>query len=255
MHENEQPENVSSPQLPTQADWPPRLSRLIVAAIVAAGLSFLLLKVLYPIFVLPEDLAYVPEQAPIEVYQKHDRAQYEADGKNFAVIFGLSGAVLGACCVVFAFGMKCVKSIVVAVVASGCFGAVGALLSNWMFNYMRERSGQSLSLMGVPLSGMAQSIVGYSLLWSLIGLGVGVGIGSVRGPGKALIAGVSGLLGGAVASMLYVVLVAQISIGTVMNRVLPDAVGTQLLWLVFFATVTVVCIVLGSGEKKPKSAS
>lgn len=255
MQKNEHTENVSSTPVPPQVTWPPSLFRLVLAALVSAGLSFLVLKAIYPVFVLPEDIAYVPEQAPIEVYQKHDEAQYEADGKNFAVVFGLSGAILGFCSVAFAFGIKQTKAIGVGVVASSVLGVIGAFLSNWMFNYMRTSSDQSVSLFGISLNGMAQSMVGYFLLWGLIGLGVGLGVGAVRAPSKSFVAGFSGLLGGAFAAMAYVLLASQISISTVMNRVLPDGNMTQALWLVFFPVVTVACIALGSGEKKQKNAT
>ena len=134
-------------------------------------------------------------------------------------------------------------------------GVVGANLSNWMFTHMRATSGNDTLFMGIALDGMKLSILGYSLLWGLIGLGLGLGVGSVRGVGKSLVAGISGLVGGALGAMLYVVLMAQFSIGTTMNEVVPLGSTSQVIWLVLFTVAIAVCITLVSGEKRPKKAA
>ncbi len=261
MQSEEKP--VSDPRRPAQSEvdapivvakWPPSIIRLLLGAIVAAALSFIVLKTIHPVFVLPEDIAKVPEQAPIEVYEKHDKAQYEADGKNYSIVFGTAGVIFGLSSVVLAFGLNSPKALLVAFVSAGGLGAMGAYLSNWMFNNMRATSGRKATLLGIPLDSMTQSIIGYALVWSFIGMGVGLGVGAARGFSKSLVAGVSGALGGALAAMLYVVLTAQISIGTTMNQVLPFGDVSQATWLVLFAVVIAACIALGSGEKQKKSS-
>ena len=247
---------ASDSNRPTQSnlreDWPPSFLRLVLGAVFAAVLGYIVLKTMYPIFVVPVEIATFPEQSPLWLYERLDKAKFEVDGKNFSVVFGVIGAVFGASCVVFSFGARSVKAIVIAVLGSAAMGVLGANLSNWMFNHLRETSGKDLLIMGIAIDGMKQSILGYSLLWGLIGLSVGLGIGSVRGVGKSLVAGFSGLCGGALAAMLYVVLTAQFSIGTMMNRVLPVGNTTQAIWLVLFTVVVAACIALGSGEKKLK---
>ncbi len=247
---------ASDSNRPTQSnlreDWPPSFLRLVLGAVFAAILGYLVLKTMYPIFVVPVEIATFPEQSPLWLYERLDKAKFEVDGKNFSVVFGVIGAVFGASCVVFSFGARSVKAIVIAVLGSAAMGVLGANLSNWMFNHLRETSGKDLLIMGIALDGMKQSILGYSLLWGLIGLSVGLGIGSGRGVGKSLVAGISGLCGGTLAAMLYVVLTAQFSIGTTMNRVLPVGNTTQAIWLVLFTVVVAACIALGSGEKKLK---
>ena len=247
---------ASDSNRPTQSnlreEWPPSFLRLVLGAVFAAVLGYIVLKTMYPIFVVPVEIATFPEQSPLWLYERLDKAKFEVDGKNFSVVFGVIGAVFGASCVVFSFGARSVKAIVIAVLGSAAMGVLGANLSNWMFNHLRETSGKDLLIMGIAIDGMKQSILGYSLLWGLIGLSVGLGIGSVRGVGKSLVAGFSGLCGGALAAMLYVVLTAQFSIGTMMNRVLPVGNTTQAIWLVLFTVVVAACIALGSGEKKLK---
>lgn len=235
--------------------WPPSLLRLVLGALVAVGLGYVVLKTMFPIFVVPLEIATFPEQSPLWMYERLDKAKHEVDGKNYSVVFGLIGAILGASSVVFAFGTKSIRAILIAIVASALLGVVGANLSNWLFNNMRATSGTDAIIMGIALDGMKQSIVGYSLLWGPIGLGVGLGIGSIRGVGKSLVAGISGLCGGVLAAMTFVILMAQFSIGTVMNRVVPDGTVSQVIWLALFPIVIAVCIALGSGEKKPKEAA
>ena len=72
---------------------------------------------------------------------------------------------------------------------------------------------------------------------------------------KSLVAGIFGFCGGVLGAILYVFLIAQISIGTVMNRVYPLGDTSLAVWLVLFTVVVAVCIALGSGEKKRKGTA
>jgi hypothetical protein len=256
MLSKDQPGDLNNPtQSLGNGDWPPSLLRLVLGAVVAAGLSYVALKTMYPIFEVPVEIATFPEQSPLWLYERLEKTQYEVDGKNLSIVFAVIGAIFGASCVVFSFGARSVMAIVIAVLGSASIGVAGANLSNWMFGNMRATSGKNATILGFSLDGMTQSIIGYSLLWGLIGLGVGLGIGSVRGFRKSLIAGVSGLFGGALGAMLYVVLTAQFSIGTTMNQVLPASDTSQAIWMLLFAVTIAVCIALGSGEKKRKGTA
>ena len=250
---------VSDSNPPTKSDlrevWPPRFLRLVLGAVLAAGLGYIVLKTMYPIFVVPIEIAVFPEQSPLWLYERLDKANFQVDGKNLSIVFGVIGAIFGASCVVFSFGTRSVRAIVIAVVASAALGVLGANLSNSLFNHLRATSGEDVLFMGFTLDSMKQVIVGYSLLWGLIGLGVGIGIGSVRGVGKSLVAGISGLCGGVLGAMLYVILIAQFSIGTTMNRVLPLSNTSQATWLLLFMLTIAVCIALGSGERRRKAAA
>lgn len=256
MQSEEQP--VSDANIPAEAsspvNWPPSFWRLILAAAFTAGVGYLVLKTIHPIFIVPIEIATFPEQSPLWLYQRLDKAQSAVDSRNYSIVFGVIGAIFGASSVVFSFGARAGRAIVVAVVASAAMGVLGANLSNSMFNNMRATSGKDLLVMGVALDGMGQSIVGYSLLWCLIGFGVGLGVGSIRSAGKSLVAGISGLCGGALGAMLYVVMTAQFTIGITMNQALPFSNTSQAIWLSLFTVVIAACIALGSGEKRKKNA-
>ncbi len=256
MQSTEQPAQDSSERNSSDSvrDWPPKMSRLVLGALVAAGLGYIVLQTLFPIFVVPLEIATFPEQSPAWMYERLDKANVEVDAKNYSVVFGILGAVFGASCCVFSYGMRAIWSVIIAGIASGLLGVAGAHLSNWLFSTMRANSGNDVPIMGIALDGMKLSIVGYSLLWGLIGLGVGCGIGSARGFGKSLVAGISGLVGGILGAMLYVILTAQFSIGTVMNQVAPISGVSQAIWLGLFTVVIAVTIALGCGEKRPKNA-
>ena len=236
----------------TQVAWPPNLLRLVLGALLTAGLGFAVLKTLYPVFVVPEELVNFPEQSPRWMYERLDKAKSQVDGKNFMLVFGIVGAIFGASSVAFAFGARAVKSMILAVVGAAALGVLGAFLSNWMFNNLRETSGKELVIMGIGIDAMKQTIIGYGLLWGLIGLGVGVGIGSARGISKLAVAGISGLCGGVLGAMLYVILTAQLSAGTMMNQVIPYTNASQAIWLAIFPLAIATCIALGTGEKKTK---
>lgn len=246
--------NIST-KLDSSADWPPSLMRLVLGAVITAVLGYIVLKTIYPIFEVPAELANVHEQSPPEVYEKLDKAKYGVDGKNFSIVFGVIGAIFGASCVLLAFGARSVKAIIVAVIGTAAMGILGVNMSNWMFNHLRAAQGKDVVIMGITLDGMKQPIVGYALLWGLIGLGVGLGVGFRRSSAKSLVSGISGLFGGILAAMLYVILTAQFSRGANMNRVFPLDEPGQAIWLVLFTTVTAICIALGSGEKRPKATA
>ena len=252
MKSDEQPVSNSdtAAQASVRGDWPPNLPRLVLGGVIGAVLGFIVLKTMYPIFEVPYDIRTFPEQSPLWLYERLDKAQAAVDGKNYAVVFGLTGALLGASCVVFAFGARSIRAILIAVLGAAVLGVVGAMLSNWMFNNMRVNSGKDAVILGIALDGMKQSIVGYSLLWGLIGLGVGLGVGAIRGVGKSIVAGISGLCGGVLGALVFVIVTAQVSIGTTMNAVVPFSTTSQAIWFVLFPVAIAVCIALGSGEKR-----
>lgn len=253
-------EQLASDSDPTTSnsrrDWPPSFLRLVLGAVFAAGLSYIVLRTMYPFFVLPPEIASVVlEFAPFSAQLDLEKAEFVVDGKNFSVFFAIIGGILGVSCVLFSFGTRSVTAIVVAVVCAAAMGCVGANLSNWMFTNLRQTSGKDLVIMGVTLDNMGQTIVGYASVWGLIGLGVGLGVGSARGIGKSLVGGIAGLCGGALAAMTYVVLTAQFSIGTTMNRVLPIDNTRLAIWLVLFHVMIAGCIALGLGERRRKGAA
>lgn len=234
--------------------WPPSLLRLVLAAAITAGLSYAAIVFITtnPIFVVLEKYSNIPETSPPDLFALLDKEKYKVDGMNLSIVFGLVGAIFGAICVLLTFGMKSFKAMGVAVVCATALGVVGLNLSNALFYNSRVAAGKDLPILGFKLDSMGQAILGYSLLWGLIGLGVGLGIGSVRGVAKSLIAGISGLCGGVLGAMLFVVLTAQFSIGTTLNRVFPHGNIIQAIWLLLFTVAIAVCIALGSGERRRK---
>ncbi len=235
--------------------WPPSVLRLLIGAAITAGLGYLIVQTLYGLFVVPEEIVNFPEQSPRWMYERLDIVKNQVEEKNLMLIFGIVGAIFGVSSVLLSFGARAGKALIIALLASAALGILGAAMSNEMFHRIRATSGKDVVLMGITLDAMKQAIVGYALLWGLIGLGTGVGIGSVRGAGKALVAGISGLLGGVLGAMLYVILTAQFMVGVTMNRVLPYNLSGQAMWLALFLLVVALCIGLGTGEKRPRQAA
>lgn len=235
--------------------WPPKLPLTVLGALVAVGIACLIMKTMYPIFVVPEDIAILPDPPPTAAVLKLEKAQFSVDAKNFSILFGLIGAVFGASCVLFTFGIRSIKAIVIGAIAAGALGVVGANLSNLMFTRLRASSNGDLLVMGLKIDSMMQNILGYGVLWGLIGLGVGIGIGSVRTFGKSVVAGTAGLVGGLLAAMVYVLLVAQLTPNAVMSHVFPLDITSQAIWLLMFMVLIAAAIPLGTGEKRAKVAT
>lgn len=258
MQPDERPDEqpVSDSNSPTPADapgiWPPSFLRLVLAAVVVAALGFVVLKALYPIFVVPIEIAAFPEQSPDWMFERLEKAKFEVEVKNLSLAFGIIGAIFGVSCVVFAFGARSARAIAIALIGTAAMGVAGANLSNLIFQHVRVTAGETMRILSVTLDAMGQAILAYALLWGLIGLGVGIGLGSARSASKALVAGISGLCGGVLGAMLYVVLTAQFFIRTTMDRVVPyNDMGTAI-WMGLFTLAIAICIALGSGERKPK---
>lgn len=239
----------------TSPNWPPSLLRMVLGAVVAAGLSYILMKTVYPIFIVPPEIAFVPETAPLEAQLKLEATEFIVDGKNFSVFFAIIGAILATCCVVFSFGARSITVILIAALAAAALGCAGANLSNWLFTNLRLTSGKDLLIMGITLDGTKQTIVGFASLWCLIGLGVGIGVGAMHSASKSFVAGIAGFCGGALAAMMYVVLTMQLSIGVTMNRVFPPDNIRLAIWLLLFHVSIAGCIALGLGERKSKKVA
>lgn len=256
MQTKVQANNSSSPNPSNlRTSWPPSLPRLVLGAVVAAGMSYVLMKTAYPIFLVPPEIAFVPETAPLEAQLKLEETEFIVDGKNFSVFFAIIGAILAICGVVFSFGARSVLVIVIAALVSAALGCAGGNLSNWMFTNLRLTSGKDLLILGITLDSIKQTIVGFASLWCLIGLGVGIGVGAMHSVGKSMVAGISGFCGGALAAMMYVVLTMQFSIGTTMNRVFPADNVRLAVWMLLFHVAIATCIALGLGERKPKATA
>ncbi len=235
-----------------ETGWPPKLPQAVLGALVAVGIACLIMKTMYPLFVVPEDIAILPNPPPTAAVLKLEKAQFSVDTKNFSILFGLIGAVFGASCALFTFGTRSIKAVIVGAFAAGALGVVGANLSNLIFTRLRATSNGDLLVLGLKIDGMTQNILGYGVLWGLIGLGVGIGIGSARTVGKSVVAGTAGLVGGLLAAMVYVLLVAQLTPNAVMSHVFPLDITSQAIWLLMFMVLIAASISLGTGEKRAK---
>lgn len=238
----------------TDGVWPPRLGRIVLGALLAGAISWLILKSVYPIFEVPPEIALLPDPPPTEALVALEKAQYAVDSQNFSITFGLTGAVLGACSAVFAFGAKGLRPLLIGAIAAAALGVVGANLSNEIFTKFRWGGGNDRVVLGITLDPMKQAMLGYASLWGLIGLGVGIGIGALRGGAKMVTAGIAGLAGGFVTAMLYVIILGQLSPNASMSQVFPPNTSAQVIWFLVFCVGIAATIALGTGEraKKPK---
>ncbi len=152
------------------------------------------------------------------MYERLDKTKAEVDGKNLTLVFGIIGTLLGASCVLFALARDPIKAIVIAVVGAAALGIVGANLSNWMFFNLRESSSKEIQLMGIALDGMKTNHYlptrcygdcwDWGWDWGLEPPGASASQSSLE---------ISGLLGGVLGAMMYVILTAQFSVATLMK--------------------------------------
>lgn len=241
----------SLPARTLSRDWPLSAPRLLAGALVGSALGCAALQLLYPIFVVPPEIAILPDPPPTAAVMKLEAAQYLVDVKNYSIIFGLVGLFLGTACAGFAFAGRHPRRII----ATGLLGAIGCVagivLCNLVVSRMRSSGGNDLVLVGYALDHLKQSILAQACLWGLTGLGIGIGL--ARDVKSALTAGVSGLVGGMLSGLLYTTGVAFFLPNVRTYYVFPHAPGEQFAWLAFNACMVGLTIALGTGERSKKT--
>ena len=251
--EQSQPaESLVSAPSPSR-DWPPSAPRLLLGALIGSALGFAVLQTLYPIYVVPPELANLPDPPPTAAVEKLEAALRAVDLKNFSIVFSAIGLLLGASYALCAFGLRCPRRLIMTSVLGAVSCVAGALICNSIISKMRSSGGDDMLLFGFTLDILKQTILSQACLWGLTGLGIGIGLApSIK---AALTAGISGLVGGMLSAMLYVVGVAFFLPIVGGYHAFPVTPTQQIAWLAFNACTIGLTIALGTGERARKADS
>jgi F0F1-type ATP synthase assembly protein I len=235
--------------------WPPRLVRLVPGALVGAFLGWAIFRLAFPLFTIPENVAILPDPPPIAAIEKLEAYQFDVDNKNYGIAFAITGALIALFSTASSFGVKRPFRMIVPVLLGASMGALGAVLCNIVTTKTRAVGGNDVIWLGVKLDSMGQALLAQVFLWGLIGLATGIAVGLTgKGLSGAIKAGISGLLGGALGAVLFLVVSATLHPTSSSNYVVLKSTAEQI-GLTLAATISIsVAICLGTGERKPKNA-
>ena len=243
-------ENSDSPNS-KPIDWPPALGRLLLGAVVGSVLGWLTLSVTYPIFVVPPEIAILPDPPPKASVEKLEAALFVVNSKNFAISFSLIGLLIGVTSAFFTYGFRYPGRIVCSGLLGAIFCVIGILICNVFITRARASGGNDIILLGITLDDLKQTILSQACMWGLTGLGIGLGLG--RNLKTSIVAGISGLVGGALAAMLYGVGMAVIAPNAGTFLPFPEAKFDRAIWMVFAAAIIALTIGMGTGERAKKA--
>jgi hypothetical protein len=200
----------------------------LLFGLMAAALSWLFLSAVYPVFVIPDELAGLPPTAPVEQLKKAMVAQQEANARNDVSFLGAYGVLLGALLAIgeglarrslgrtLVAGAACVS-------AGAVFGSLAGGLGHYLSDYCEPLQ---------QLSPLAKTIIVQGAMLATVGCGLGLALGVLTARARtAITCLIGGILAGALAGMLYPMLTAILLPGALTEILVPIQTGPQTLWL------------------------
>ncbi len=234
--------------------WPPSLFSFVAAGLVGALLGWGCMKAVYPIFVVPEDVAILPDPPPIAAIEKLEAYQFVVDNKNYSLVYAAVGACIGACTAFSIFGARGILATVLTAASGGMAAALGAILCNIVVTHTRSIGGNDIHLIGLALDSMAQAIIAQGALWGLLGLGVGLGLGLfAKGIPTGVKGGFCGMVGGAIGTTLYLLVSAYALPISSSNHVTPKSTFEQIAIMLTASFFICAVIALTAGDNSSDS--
>ncbi len=252
------PESARPPESPTESGtgrgyWRSGPARGLVLGLMGGGITWALLYVSYPVFLIPEELRNLPTPAPVEDLARHAAAVVEADCCNAIFAVGVLGAVVG---VVLAIGEGVARGSLgkALAVAFGCavIGAASGCLAGWFGHLVLQACRQIEGL--TPL---ARTIRVQGVMLATVGAGIGLGIGALLG-GRlktTLTCLVAGIMAGVMTGMLYPFLTAMLMPGVNTEVLVPKQIGSRFLWMGLSTGLLGLMIYGVAGQRIPKKKS
>ncbi len=190
-------------------------------------------------FNIPKELADLPATAAQEKLELKDRATRRVvclnSSVSVALLAGIVAAALAAC--TSRRHAHVVAGVAVGAVVGGMCGAFGGAAGQLLLDRLRPVPVDSLPL-------MARAILPHLAVWILGGLGSGLAVGfSVRKATGVARPAFAGVLGGAVAALVYSPLGAIAFPLNETDRIVPTGIGNTLLWAAVTGGVIATVIV------------
>ncbi len=209
------------------------LAYWLVFALIAGGLTWIILQMTYPVFEVPSELINLGPFATAEQEMELFAARGKAERQNAILFVALLGALTGGGLGIAlatrrqswsALMIGSVVGSVVGILAGGLLGAAGGLLGDIACVALRTGV-QPLSLEGTVLT--------QCVTLGMLGIGVGLGLGVFSGHYQAATNYLAaGIFAGVGAGVIYPVVVALVLPGAQTEWTLPPDGRNQAIWIV-----------------------
>jgi hypothetical protein len=178
---------------------------LMVGPMAGALLGIVIVNQLDPIFAMPDEFANYPVQPSTEYMVRYHAAHRFMLSNNYAIYFATLGGLMGLGMGAVSGGTKRFTAMISSCFCGLIFGALGGFLSGLTVAGAIKNSGEAIPILGLSMEPIIQTTLMHSIVWAVVGIGVGGGfVAATTGSiGKGILVGVlAGILSGVVYTLL-----------------------------------------------------
>lgn len=213
----------------------------LIAALIAAVATFLVLHTSYPFFVLTGELADLPVPAPAEDLARQDAAIREVTLYNaFVVLMTFGGALAVGAALVESVSRRSFLRGLVALVLGAALGVGAGAAGAWTADTLLWQFAAGGSTL---LECAAATAAVFAPLGLAFGLTVGIASASLR---TMLRAGAFGFVGGGLTAVFYAFIAGLVFSDAPTDVVIPISLATRLMWLLLPAIA--ISLVVAASE-------
>lgn len=216
---------------------------LLASSLLAGVAGALVVGQIGYLFAMPPDFVDMPLAPSPEYMARYNAAISKFHSQNYAIHFGIMGALLGIAIGLVAAVNNRLYSLAVASIGGAMAAAFGGYLVGLAAAYsVHINHGESISLVGVSIEPIVQTTAMQCFVWALIGIGIGCGWTLANWGPKRILSGVEGgLIGGLLAGVIHSLVAASLFSGSSAFSLIPENQTERIVW----AAICGTCICLG----------
>lgn len=219
--------------------WQPAVWQLLLGAVLAGILGFLVINQIHPYYPLPE----LPELGPYpskKLLDEHKAAELDFHRHNEAVNCGVLGGLLGLFTALFAAKRKVVSCLVSSVLGVVAGSGIGHVIGEMAANSINQSTQQSLP----------QSLSYHSAVFAVISLAVWGSITLINRPSRILPAVISAVVGGVLGALIYNVVCSLTFPLSNLSIITARTTTERAIWVTSCALGLAICWALGARSSK-----
>ena len=205
---------------------------LMTSALLASVAGSVVVGQIGNLFKMPPDFVDMPLAPSPEYLARYNAAISEFHSRNYAIHFGIMGALLGLAIGLMVSPKNRLSSAAVASISGAIAAAIGGFFLGLSAAYLvKVNHGESINLLGVNIEPIVQTTALQCFVWALMGIGIGIGCTlGVRGPKRILNGIEGGLIGGLLAGVVHSMVAASIFSGSSAFSFVPANQTERILW-------------------------
>lgn len=224
--------------------WRPSPIIGLLSCLIGAGLAYLVINQVHPIFPM-EDLPEMGPYPSAELVAQYTAAEYAFQSSNSAMNCAILGAIVGVL-----VGLLTASNRVV----GGLIGALAGALAGGLGGYLGGIFAAS-AIVRAGEQSLWQSVGFLSIAWGLIGIAVCGGMASIHSksqiPSALIIGTIAGILGALAYNMIASILYPMSNL----VLITPLTSGERLAWALSFGTMLGIGIGIGFRQAKSNVAT